>query len=92
MPSKIEGELGMKLANEKTMKIDMSSSEAFIDDVTRRFTNSYAYYPEHIGIENIRLSRQKKLEKEKLSIEKHYQKGKQVYPDFKLMMLLRLEA
>lgn len=47
---------------------------------------------EHIGIENIRLSRQKKLEKEKLSIEKHYQKGKQVYPDFKLMMLLRLEA
>lgn len=47
---------------------------------------------EHIGIENIRLSRQKKLEKEKLSIEKHYQKGNQVYPDFKLMMLLRLEA
>ena len=43
----------MKLANEKTMKIDMSSSEAFIDDVTRRFTNSYAYYREHIGIENM---------------------------------------
>ena len=35
------------------MKIDMSSSEAFIDDVIRRFTNSYAYYREHIGIENM---------------------------------------
>lgn len=47
---------------------------------------------EHIGIDNIRISRQKKLAKEKIAIEERYQKGKQVYPDFKLLMLLRLEA
>lgn len=47
---------------------------------------------EHIGIDNIRISRQKKLTKEKIAIEERYQKGKQVYPDFKLLMLLRLEA
>lgn len=35
------------------MKINMTLSEAFIDDVIRRFTHSYAYYREHIGIENM---------------------------------------
>lgn len=47
---------------------------------------------EHIGIDNIRLSRQRKLDKEKFFIEERYQKGSQVYPDFKLMLLIRLEA
>ena len=47
---------------------------------------------EHIGIDNIRLSRQKKLAKEKSVIEERYKRGKQLYPDFKLMMLIRLEA
>lgn len=47
---------------------------------------------EHIGIENIRNSRLKKLAKEKDSIEATYQKGAQVYPDFKLSLLVKLEA
>ena len=47
---------------------------------------------EHIGIDNIRLSRQRKLEKEKSVIEDRYKRGKQLYPDFKLMLLVRLEA
>lgn len=47
---------------------------------------------EHIGIENIRLSRQRKLTKERLLIEDRYQKGFQLYPEFKLMLLIRLEA
>jgi hypothetical protein len=47
---------------------------------------------EHIGIENIRRSRLAKLQLEKASIEADYKKGSQVYPDFKLMILVRLEA
>ena len=47
---------------------------------------------ENIGIENIRTSRLLKLEKEKAAIESEFQKGKQVYPDFRLTLLVRLEA
>jgi ERCC4-related helicase len=47
---------------------------------------------EHIGIENIRRSRLAKLQIEKASIEADYKKGSQVYPDFRLMILMRLEA
>lgn len=47
---------------------------------------------ENIGIENIRRSRLSKLEKEKATIESEFQKGKQVYPDFRLVLLVRLEA
>jgi len=47
---------------------------------------------EHIGIENIKKSRLAKLQKEKESIEARYQKGSQVYPDLRLMSLVRLEA
>ena len=36
------------------MKIDMSSSKAFVDAVVKRFTHTYDYYREHIGIENMR--------------------------------------
>ena len=46
----------------------------------------------HIGIENIRRSRLAKLAREKASIEAEYKKGSQIYPDFRLMMLVRLEA
>ena len=46
----------------------------------------------HIGIENIRRSRLAKLAREKASIEAEYKKGSQVYPDFRLMILVRLEA
>ena len=46
----------------------------------------------HIGIENIRRSRLQKLEKEKESIVKDYKKGTQIYPDFKLVLLVKLEA
>lgn len=44
---------------------------------------------EHIGIENIRRSR---LQKEKANIEAQHRKGSQVYPDFRLIMMARLEA
>lgn len=47
---------------------------------------------EHIGIENIRRSRLQKLQKEKANIEAQHRKGSQVYPDFRLIMLARLEA
>ena len=46
----------------------------------------------HIGIENIRRSRLVKLAQERTSIEAKYKKGSQVYPDFRLMILVRLEA
>lgn len=47
---------------------------------------------EHIGIENIRRSRLQKLKKEKANIEAQHRKGSQVYPDFRLIMMARLEA
>lgn len=47
---------------------------------------------EHIGIENIRRSRLLKLSKEKAGIEEAYKTGGQIYPDFKLAILIRLEA
>lgn len=47
---------------------------------------------EHIGIENIRRGRLAKLEKEKANIEAEHKKGAQVYPDFRLMLAVRLEA
>ena len=46
----------------------------------------------HIGIENIRRSRLEKLAREKASIEVEYKKGSQISPDFRLMILVRLEA
>ena len=47
---------------------------------------------EHIGIDNIRESRLKKLAQEKKHIEDTYKAGNQIYPDFKLVVLIRLEA
>ena len=47
---------------------------------------------EHIGIENIRRSRLQKLQKEKANIGAQHRKGSQVYPDFRLIMMARLEA
>jgi len=47
---------------------------------------------EHIGIENIRRSRLQKLQKEKANIEAQHRKGSQEYPDFRLIMMARLEA
>ena len=47
---------------------------------------------EHIGIENIRASRLRKLEQEKANIEEAHKAGSQIYPDFKLAVLIRLEA
>lgn len=47
---------------------------------------------EHIGIENIRRSRLAKLEREKAAIEAEYKKGSQVFPDFRMMIMIRLEA
>ena len=47
---------------------------------------------EHIGIENIKVSRMRKLAQEKSNIEEIHKVGNQIYPDFKLMILVRLEA
>lgn len=47
---------------------------------------------EQIGIENIKKARIRKLQAEKDSIEMDYQNGKQVYPEFQLMAMFRLEA
>ena len=46
----------------------------------------------HIGIENIRQSKLQKLEQEKAAIESARKIGSQIYPDFKLVILIRLEA
>ena len=46
---------------------------------------------QHIGIENIRRFRLTKLEQEKAAIESKYKNGSQIYPDFRLMILIRLE-
>lgn len=47
---------------------------------------------DQIGIDNIRLSRIARLEREEERIAKEYQAGQQVYPDFRLMLLVHLEA
>ena len=47
---------------------------------------------EHIGIENIRKARRKSLMAEKDKIEAEYQNGKQIFPEFCLMAMFRLEA
>lgn len=47
---------------------------------------------EHIGIENIRRSRIAKLVREENDIEAEYKRSGTVLPDFRLMMLIRLEA
>lgn len=47
---------------------------------------------EHIGIDNIRHSRMLRLEKEKRTVEERYRKGQQVYPEFRLCLLVRLEV
>ena len=47
---------------------------------------------EQIGIENIRLSRLARLDREQERIAREYRAGQQVYPDFRLMLLAHLEA
>ena len=47
---------------------------------------------DQIGIENIKRSRMERLQREKETIEETYRKGQQVYPDFRLVILVRLEA
>lgn len=47
---------------------------------------------ENIGIENIRKSRLRQMAKEKQTVEERYEKGKLVYPEFRLNLLIRLEA
>lgn len=46
---------------------------------------------DHIGIENIKKSRLARLARERDEIERTYEKAKQVYPDFRLSLLVRLE-
>lgn len=47
---------------------------------------------ERIGIENIRRSRLAKLEKEKANVEAEHKRGARIYPDFRLILAVRLEV
>ena len=47
---------------------------------------------EQIGIENIRQSRIKKLENEKKTLEDAFRRGNRILPEFRLNLLIRLEA
>ena len=47
---------------------------------------------QQVGIENIRKSRIARLQRERNTIEENYKKGQQVYPDFRLVVLVKLEA
>ncbi len=47
---------------------------------------------DHIGIENIKKPRLLRLEREREEVERSFKAGKQVYPDFRLSLLVRLEA
>lgn len=47
---------------------------------------------EKIGIDNIRKGKLARLDKEEMQLEKDYESGKSVYPDFRLMMIIELEA
>lgn len=47
---------------------------------------------EQIGIENIKKSRLARLQREKETIEETYSREQKVCPDFRLMILVRLEA
>ena len=69
---------------------------------TKRSTEQYEKYKYalslrreaagHIGIENIRRSRITKLDREEREIEEEHKRSGTVLPDFRLMMLIRLEA
>ena len=44
------------------------------------------------GIENIRKSRMIRIQKERDDIERTFERGNQIYPEFRLSLLVRLEA
>lgn len=46
---------------------------------------------QHIGIENIRSSKLKQLAREKDETQKRFEESKRICPDFKLVMLVRME-
>lgn len=72
---------------EKQMQLNQESYNKYMYALKLRMEAA-----EHIGIENIRRSRLARLEREKAAIEADYKKGGQVYPDFRLMIMVRLEA
>ena len=47
---------------------------------------------DQIGIENIKKSRLARLERERETIIENYKKGQKVYPEFRMVILVRLEA
>lgn len=46
---------------------------------------------EHIGIDNIRKARLAKMAAEKAAIEKEHKLGKQIFPEFRLVLMAKLE-
>ena len=77
----------MGLKKEKQIQLNQESYNKYMYALKLREEAA-----KHIGIENIRRSRLAKLAREKASIEAEYKKGSQIYPDFRLMILVRLEA
>ena len=45
----------------------------------------------HIGIENIRSSKLKQLDREKADVQYRFEESKRICPEFKLVMLVRME-
>lgn len=90
----------------KLEKMSMDFSyDTFVDlreKQTQRNQESYNKYmyalrlrteaAEQIGIDNIKKSRLARFQREKETIEENYRKGQKVYPDFRLVILVRLEA
>lgn len=46
---------------------------------------------QHVGIENIRIHKLKQLERERAEIQKKYEDGKRICPDFRLVLLAQME-
>ena len=88
----------------ETMSMDFAF-DAFIDLKDKQLLKNKESYEKYmyalklrteaaqqIGIENIRKSLIARLQRERDTIEESYNKGQQVYPDFRLVALVKLEA
>ena len=90
----------------KLEKISMDYAyDAFVelrDKQKKRMDNNYKKYlyaldlreeaAGHIGIDNIRQAKIQKLHQERQKLEDEYKERQQIYPDFRMMLLVKLEA
>jgi len=70
---------GIEKRNEETRRKYMYAIDLRIEAARR------------IGIENIRISKLKQLAREKAEVQKRFEESKRICPDFKLIMLARME-